>query len=62
MILQLNPIISMVTPKGHGYANFLIDSGEEGDVYWIVFLDNAEIWTFRNREVTLSKNVTIGRV
>lgn len=52
----------MMTPKGHGYANFLIDSGEEGDVYWIVFLDNAEIWTFRNREVTLSKNVTIGRV
>lgn len=61
MILQLNPIISMVTPKGHGYANFLMDSGEEGDLYWVVFLDNSEIWVFKNSEVRLSKNITLGR-
>jgi hypothetical protein len=61
MILQLNPIISLETPKGHGYANFLMDSGEEGDLYWIVFLDIGEIWTFKNSEVRLSKNITLGR-
>ena len=61
MILQLNAIISMQTSKGHGYANFLVDSGEEGEIYWIVFLDNCEIWTFRNSEVRLSKHVTLGR-
>ena len=61
MILQLNPIISMETPRGHGYANFLIDSGEEGEIYWIVFLDNLEIWTYRNSEVRLSKHITLGR-
>ncbi len=61
MILQLNPIISMMTSKGHGYANFLMDSGEEGDLYWIVFLDNCEIWTFKNSEVRLSKNISLGR-
>lgn len=51
----------MVTPKGHGYANFLMDSGEEGDLYWVVFLDNSEIWVFKNSEVRLSKNITLGR-
>jgi hypothetical protein len=62
MILQLNPIISLETPKGHGYANFIIDSGEEGEIYWIVFLDNKEIWVFKNSEVRTSKNITLKRV
>jgi hypothetical protein len=51
----------MMTPKGHGYANFIIDSGEEGEIYWIIFMDNSEIWTFKNSEVRLSKNITLGR-
>ncbi len=51
----------METPKGHGYANFFIDSGEEGEIYWVVFLDSKEIWVFKNSEVRLSKNITLGR-
>lgn len=62
MILQLNPPIPMQTPKGHGFANFLVDRGMEFDNEWIIFLDNGEIWSFLNRDVRLEKNVTFDRV
>lgn len=60
-MLQLNPQIPMVTPKGKGYANFLVDRGMEFDNEWIVFLENGEIWSFLNNEVRLEKNYTYGR-
>lgn len=61
MIIQLDPPIPMITPKGNGYANFLVDRGMEFDNEWIVFLDNQEIWSFLNREVRLEKNYTYNR-
>ncbi len=61
MILQLNPPIPMQTPKGQGYAHFLVDRGLELDNEWIVFQDSGEIWSFLNREVRLEKNITYGR-
>jgi hypothetical protein len=30
MITQLNPPLPMVTPKGEGWAHFLIDYGPDG--------------------------------
>lgn len=62
MIIQLNPPVPMKTPKGNGYANFLVDRGMEFDNEWVVFLDNGEIWSFLNRDVRLEKNITFGRV
>ncbi len=61
MILQLNPPIPLNTPKGQGYAKFLVDRGMEFDNEWIVFLDNGEIWSFLNSDVRLEKNITYGR-
>ena len=60
-MLQLNPPIPMTTPKGKGYANFLVDRGMEFDNEWIVFLENGEIWSFLNKDVRLEKNITYGR-
>lgn len=60
-MLQLNPPIPMKTPKGSGYANFLVDRGMEYDNEWIVFLETGEIWSFLNNEVRLEKNYTYGR-
>ncbi|MET4676052.1 hypothetical protein [Luteibacter sp. ME-Dv--P-043b] len=61
-MLQLNPPLPMNTPKGEGFAHFLIDYGPESDLYWTVFITaTGEIWTFANREVRASKNITIGR-
>jgi hypothetical protein len=62
-MLQLNPPLPMNTPKGEGFAHFLLDYGPESDLYWTVFITaTGEIWTFANREVRASKNITLGRV
>lgn len=61
MILELQTPIPMITPKGSGFAHFLIDHGKENDNEWIIFLDNGEIWSFLNPEVRLKKNYTYGR-
>jgi hypothetical protein len=62
-MLQLNPPLPLNTPKGEGFAHFLIDYGPESDLYWTVFItETGEIWTFSNREVRASKNITLGRV
>ncbi|QWT21535.1 hypothetical protein KPL74_05900 [Bacillus sp. NP157] len=61
-MLQLNPPLPLNTPKGEGFAHFLIDYGPESDLYWTVFItETGEIWTFANREVRASKNITLGR-
>lgn len=61
-MLQLNPPLPLNTPKGEGFAHFLIDYGPESDLYWTVFITaTGEIWTFSNREVRASKNITLGR-
>lgn len=61
-MLQLNPPLPMLTPKGEGFAHILIDYGPESDLYWTVFITaTGEVWTFANRDVRASKNITLGR-
>jgi len=61
-MLQLNPPLPMNTPKGQGFAHILIDYGPESDLYWTVLItETGEIWTFANRCVRASKNITLGR-
>ena len=62
MILQINPVIEVDTPKGRGHAEFLIDYGPEADLLWVVVLrDTGEIWTLRNADLRATANVSIGR-
>jgi hypothetical protein len=59
-LLQMNPPIPVITPKGDGYAHVLIDYGAE--LLWVVFLDDSgECWTYDNTQIRAQKNVTIGR-
>lgn len=61
-MLQLNPPIPMNTPKGEGFAHILIDYGPESDLYWTVLItETGEIWTYANKYVRASKNITLGR-
>ncbi|MEO8747263.1 MAG: hypothetical protein ABI379_06380 [Rhodanobacter sp.] len=61
-MLQLNPPIPMCTPKGEGFAHILLDYGPESDLYWTVLLtETGEIWTYANKYVRASKNITLGR-
>lgn len=61
-MIQLSPPLPFSTPKGEGFAHFLADYGPESDLYWVVFMTaTGEIWTFANKEVRASKNITLGR-
>lgn len=61
-MIQLNPPIPLTTPKGKGYAHFLIDYSQEHDLLWVVFLDDSgECWTMPNKDIRLQKNVSLGR-
>lgn len=60
MITQLNPTIPLETPKGRGYAHFIIDYGQEHNLIWVVFIDEThECWSFQNTEVRLQHNQTM---
>lgn len=61
-MLQLNPPLPLLTPKGEGLAYLVNDLGPEHDLQWTVFMDDSgEIWTFMNRDVRASKNITMHR-
>jgi hypothetical protein len=62
MITQLNPPLPMVTPKGEGWAHFVIDYGPEAALMWVVFMDeDGACWTVPNPEVRMYQNWTLGR-
>ena len=61
MMLQLNPALPVVTPKGKGIAHVLIDYGVEADLIWVVFQENGECWCWLNQEIKAEKNITFGR-
>jgi hypothetical protein len=61
-MIQLNPQIPVLTPKGKGWAFFLIDRSQEHDFEWVVFLDDGGYcWTFRNSDIRIQKNLTLDR-
>lgn len=61
-MLQLNPPLPVMTPRGKGYAHVLIDYSQEHDLCWVVFLDETrECWTFSNRDVRAQENASLGR-
>src|SRR5580704_18441942 len=62
MLIQLNPPLPLETPKGPGWAHFVIDYGPESALLWVVFMDaDGACWTVPNFEVRMSYNWTLGR-
>lgn len=62
MIIQLNPTLPMLTPKGPALAHFLIDYGEEHHLMWVCIQENSgEIWTWPNPQVRSQSNPTFNR-
>lgn len=61
-LLQLDPPLPLITPKGPAQAHVLIDYGQEADLCWTVFQDDTgECWTWRNQEVRMAPNRTFAR-
>jgi hypothetical protein len=62
MMLQLNPAIPIVTPKGKALAHVLIDYGPEHDLIWVCFEADGTCWSWRNQDIKADANITFGRV
>ena len=61
-MLQLDPALPVVTPKGKAMAHVLIDYGLEHDLLWVCFQEaDRQIWTYRNLDVLADSNITFGR-
>jgi hypothetical protein len=62
MMLQLNPPLPLITPKGKGFAHFLIDYSQEHDLIFVCFQDDTgECWSWSSKEIRLQPNITLGR-
>lgn len=62
MILQLNPPLPMISPKGKCLCVALIDYGIEYNIHWVCIQDDTgECWTWSNPEIRGQKNTTYGR-
>lgn len=62
MILQLDPPLPLMTPKGPGICHLLIDHGPEHHLVWVVIDDvTGQIWSWENPNVRGTKNITWGR-
>jgi hypothetical protein len=60
VIHEIKQTLWLDTPKGEARAKFLIDTGDDGDLQWVCFYANGEIWTWLNYEVRVAKNITMG--
>jgi hypothetical protein len=62
VIVQLNPPIPVLSPKGKAMAHLVIDYGVEHDLMFTCFQDDTgECWTWRNSEIRAQTNISIGR-
>ena len=60
-MLQLDPPIPVVTPRGKALAQVLIDYGAEHDLIYVCFQDDGEVWCWRNQDIRAQVNITYGR-
>ena len=63
MILQLNPMIPIIRKSDgmKGYAFLVIDYSQEHYILFTCAMENGDIWTLDNREISLQSNPSLGR-
>ena len=61
-IIRVDPPIPLETPKGKGWAHFLIDYSQEHSLVWVVFIDaTRECWCVSNEDIRIQFNWSMGR-
>jgi hypothetical protein len=62
-MIRIDSPLPLETPKGKGLAYFVIDYGIDHDLLWVVFLNETrECWTFKNSQIKIVENFSIGRI
>jgi hypothetical protein len=62
-MLQLNPMIPIVRKSDgvKGYAFLVIDYSQEHYILFVCAMDNGDIWSYDNREISMQNNPSLGR-
>lgn len=60
-IKELEQQIEVETPRGRGRIWLVTDYGSEIEKIFTILLHNGEIWEYRNNDIRLTSNITMGR-
>lgn len=62
-MLQLNPMLPIIHKDTliKGYAFIVIDYSQEHFIMFVCAMDNGEIWTYDNKEISFQNNVSLKR-
>lgn len=59
---RCDPPFPVVTPRGKGWAHWMIDRTQDHNLEWVVIQDDTgECWTYQNPVVRFQVNETMGR-
>jgi hypothetical protein len=63
MMIQLNPMIPITrkTDGMKGYAFLVIDYSQEHYILFVCAMENGDIWSLDNREISVQNNPSLGR-
>jgi len=64
MMLQLNPMLPIIRNSDgmKGFAFLVIDYSQEHDLLFTCAMDDGEIWTLSNKEISFANNISLNRV
>jgi hypothetical protein len=60
-ITEVEQQIEVETPRGRGRIWLVTDYGSEIEKIFTILLHNGEIWEYRNNDIRLTSNITMGR-
>ncbi len=60
-IIEVEQQIEVETPRGRGRIWLVTEYGSEIEKVFTVLLHNGEIWEYRNNDIRLTSNITMGR-
>jgi len=60
-IFEVREHLEVDTPKGRGRVWLITDYGTNIEKLFTVILNDGEIWEFRNKDIKVTDNKTMGR-
>ena len=60
-IIEVQQQIEVETPRGKGRIWLVTEYGSEIEKVFTILLHNGEIWEYKNNDITLTSNTTMGR-
>ena len=63
-MLQLNPMLPIIRNSDgmKGFAFLVIDYSQEHDLLFTCAMDDGEIWTLSNKEISFANNISLNRI